>query len=150
VNATFYRLPTRKTVERWVGETPDGFMFAVKASRYLTHVRRLRAPKTGLDRLSRPLRPMSGKLGPLLVQLPPNFNVDGKRLDRFLAACDDYSAVALEPRDPSWWSPEVEEILRQHKAAMVWNDYGGTESPRWDTADFVYIRRHGVGRAVRR
>ena len=151
VNATFYRLPKRGTVARWAKITPDEFCFAVKGSRYLTHVRRLRDLPDGVARLVELLEPLSasGKLGPLLWQLPPTFRRDDERLATALAALPR-GRQALEFRDPSWFTEDVYSLLREHKVALVVADRAGLPEAPWvDTAGWWYLRLHH-GRSGRR
>ena len=110
-NAAFYRLPERRTFEAWAERTPPDFTMAVKASRYLTHVRRLRDPEEAVDRLVGRARGLGSKLGPVLVQLPPRFRADAERLDRTLASFPAGWRVAVEVRDPSWEHEEIRAVL---------------------------------------
>jgi uncharacterized protein YecE (DUF72 family) len=149
VNATFYRLPTRKTVERWVEVTPPRFTFAVKASRYLTHVRRLRELAPGIARFRERIEPLerSRKLGPVLWQLPERFLRDDERL---AAAVKELGPGrhAFEFRHSSWFVPEVAEILRRRSVAVVDADSRRRALPPAPrTADWSYVRLHlGRGR----
>ncbi|HTT94304.1 MAG TPA: DUF72 domain-containing protein [Solirubrobacterales bacterium] len=120
VNATFYRLPRQSTVEGWVEQTPAGFSFAVKGSRYLTHVRRLRDVDTGLRRFWEPLEPLRAgrRLGPVLWQLPGNFERDDAVLDEFLAALPR-ARHCFEFRHPSWFTAAVRRLLDRHGASLV-------------------------------
>jgi uncharacterized protein YecE (DUF72 family) len=150
LNAPFYRLPTADTFRRWRCAVPPGFVFAVKASRYLTHVTRLRAPAQPLRRLLRRLRRLGPTLGPLLLQLPPGFHRDLDRLDRLLAVLRRQRTVpslrvALEVRHASWIVPEVLRRLRGAGVALCLSDWPGLEVPPIPTAPFVYVRRHGYG-----
>jgi uncharacterized protein YecE (DUF72 family) len=149
VNATFYRLPTRKACERWAATTPDGFLFAVKASRYLTHVKRLREVAEGWRRLSERIEPIASarKLGPVLWQLPENFHRDDDRLDEALRALPE-GRHAFEFRHPSWFVPEVMAVLRRHDAALVVADTPERPFQTHErTADWTYLRFHqGRGR----
>ena len=150
VNATFYRLPERTTVARWAGATPPGFRFAVKASRYLTHVKRLRELPAGIERLYERIEPLSeaGKLGPVLWQLPPRFRRDDDRLAEALAALPP-GRHAFEFRDETWFADPVYELLRRHGAALVVADRApGGATPWVDTAGWAYLRFHH-GRARR-
>ena len=147
INATFYRLPAVKTVESWAGRAPDGFVFAVKASRYLTHVRRLRDISEGVNRMDARIVPLrkAGKLGPVLWQLPPHFPRDD---DLLQAALETLTAGrhAFEFRDPSWFADPVYDLLRRHDAALVVADRAPEgSSPQIDTTDWSYLRFH-VGR----
>jgi uncharacterized protein YecE (DUF72 family) len=144
VNNTFYRLPKEPAVRGWVESSPPGFLFAVKMSRYVTHIRRLSSLETGIPRFYEPLEPLgrSGKLGPVLWQLPPTFKRDDERLASTLAALTG-GRHCFEFRHPTWYAPEVYELLRSHRVALVIPD-----SPRYTfrelvlTADWTFIRFH--------
>jgi uncharacterized protein YecE (DUF72 family) len=149
VNATFYRLPTRSAAEAWGRATPSGFVFAVKASRYLTHVKRLRELEGAVARLLDPLAPLAdaGKLGPILWQLPESFHRDDDRLASALDALPAHRHC-FEFRHPSWFVPEVEELLRAHDAALVIADHPARRfQTRSLTARWTYLRFH-QGRAA--
>jgi uncharacterized protein YecE (DUF72 family) len=144
VNSTFYRLPSAKAVNAWVEATPGDFMFAVKASRYLTHVKRLRDLEEGVERLYDPLRPLlqSGKLGPLLWQLPSTFHRDDDRLADALDVLPP-GRHAFEFRDASWYVPEVYELLARYDAALVTADHLSRSFPTAaETASWNYVRLH--------
>jgi uncharacterized protein YecE (DUF72 family) len=149
INATFYRLPAVKTVEGWARRTPDDFLFAVKASRYLTHVKRLRGIAEGVKRMDACVEPLrrAGKLGPLLWQLPPHFQRDDDVLASALETLMP-ARHAFEFRDASWFAEDVYELLRAHGAALVVADQAHVEPSRWvDTAGWSYLRFHsGRGR----
>jgi uncharacterized protein YecE (DUF72 family) len=151
VNATFYRLPTPSSVKGWVERTPEEFCFAVKASRYLTHVRRLRDLSDGIARLVALLEPLSaaGRLGPMLWQLPPNFGRDDERLADALAKLPA-GRHAFEFRDASWFVEEIYALLGEHRVALVVADRAGLAPAPWvDSAGWWYLRFHH-GRAGRR
>jgi len=145
INSTFYRLPKRVTVATWVEQTPDGFCFAVKVSRYLTHIRRLAGARRGLERLLERIEPLvdSGRLGPLLWQLPETFRRDDARLAAVLAELPSEHRHCIEFRHPSWFAPEVMQRLREHDVALVIGDHPArpfqTTAP---TADWAYVRFH--------
>jgi uncharacterized protein YecE (DUF72 family) len=148
VNASFYRLPTRKAVARWAESTPDGFCFAVKASRYLTHVKRLHDLPPGLERLYERIEPLrtAGKLGPVLWQLPPRFRRDDERLAEALDVLPP-GRHAFEFRDETWFADGVYELLRAHDVALVVADRAPRDPTPWiDTARWAYLRFHN-GRA---
>jgi len=151
VNTTFYRLAKAEAVARWVRQTPPGFTFAVKASRYLTHMRRLTDMGRGLERLYAPLRPLvdAGRLGPLLWQLPPNFARDDERLSGWLDALPP-GQHALELRHASWFAPDVYAALRERNVALVTAHRKGLDLPLdVVTADFAFVRFHYGARGRR-
>ena len=144
VNATFYRLPTRSAVARWATATPAGFCFTVKASRYLTHVRRLRDLPEGIRRLEERIEPLvaTGKLGPVLWQLPATFRRDDERLASALDALPP-GRHAFEFRHESWFADETYELLGAHDAALVVADRApGGPTPWIATAPWSYLRFH--------
>jgi uncharacterized protein YecE (DUF72 family) len=151
VNSTFYRLARRAAVEDWVRRTPAGFLFAAKASRYLTHVRRLRELGEGIERFYVALAPLvaSPKLGPIVWQLPANFQRDDERLASALEALPA-GRHCWEFRHASWFTDEVYALLREHGCALVIGDH-----PRWPfqahvlTTDWTLVRLHH-GRRGRR
>lgn len=120
VNTTFYRLVKRSSVERWVQQTPPGFCFAVKSSRYLTHIKRLSDMERGVQRLIGPLEPLAGadRLGPMLWQLPADFHRDEARL-AFALDHLPRGRHTFEFRHPSWFAPEIYELLRWHSVALT-------------------------------
>ena len=151
VNNTFYRLPTRKAVEGWLAQAPPGFVFAVKASRYLTHVRRLRDLETGVRRLWERWEPLatSPHMGPVLWQLPATFHRDDERLAAWLRALPP-GRHTLEVRDESWMADAVIAQLRGAGVALCIADHPERRWQRRDlTADFTYVRLHH-GRSGRR
>jgi uncharacterized protein YecE (DUF72 family) len=153
LNSTFYRLPRREAVARWAEQTPPGFVVAVKVSRYLTHVKRLRETGRHLERLLERIEPLAAtpKLGPLLWQLPPTFKRDDERLASALAELPATLRHAIEFRHPSWFCDEVMTALRAHGVALVFAHRPEIESfqARELTADFVYLRFHHGARGRR-
>jgi uncharacterized protein YecE (DUF72 family) len=152
VNATFYRLPDRDAVARWVQQTPSDFVFAVKVSRYLTHIKRLTQLADGMRRLTERIEPMieAGKLGVLLWQLPANFRKDTARLAEALEDFPREHRNALEFRHESWFTDEVYDLLREHGVATVLADDGRAPLPHPPpTAPFVYVRFHSGARGRR-
>jgi uncharacterized protein YecE (DUF72 family) len=145
-NGTFYRLPERRTFDDWYARTPPRFEFAVKASRFLTHVRRLLEPKAAVDRLLERAAGLGEKLGPVLLQLPPTMRCDLGRLDETLGAFPATVRVVVELRHESWLRDETAELLRRHQAATCLADRRGVLEPRWRTAEWGYVRFH-EGRA---
>jgi uncharacterized protein YecE (DUF72 family) len=144
INNTFYRLPRREAVAAWVKESPPGFLFAVKASRYLTHVKRLQDMGRGVERFYERIEPLlrSPKMGPVLWQLPPTFRRDDERLAGALAQLPP-GRHCFEFRHESWFVDETYELLRRHGAALVIGDH--PQRP-WQahelTADWTFIRFH--------
>ncbi|GAA2458876.1 DUF72 domain-containing protein [Actinomadura vinacea] len=142
-NAAFYRLPKRETFEAWRDRTPEGFVMAVKASRYLTHIKRLRDPAEPVERLMRAARGLGGRLGPVLLQLPPTLRADTGLLNECLGRFPDEVRIAVEPRHETWWNDEIRDVLERHGAALCWADIlGRPVSPLWRTADWGYMRFH--------
>jgi uncharacterized protein YecE (DUF72 family) len=147
VNNAFYRLPERSTFEQWRERTPDGFRFAVKMSRYLTHIKRLRDPAEPVARFLGRAEALGDKLGPVLLQLPPTLQADADALDGTLKLFPAHVRVAVEPRHPTWWTGEIRRVLERHGAALCWADrLGRPVTPLWRTAGFGYVRLH-EGRA---
>lgn len=145
LNNTFYRLPTRAALEAWYAQTPNHFCFAAKASRFLTHNKKLREPENALLNLLPLLEILKEKLGPILFQLPPKWRVNPERLDEFLGALPTNHRYTFEFRNPTWDMPEVYEILRRHRAAYCIYELAGFHSPLEVTTDFAYVRLHGPG-----
>jgi uncharacterized protein YecE (DUF72 family) len=142
-NGTFYRLASRDTFAGWRDRVPAGFVMAVKASRYLTHVRRLRDPADPVKRLLDAAAGLGDRLGPVLLQLPPDLPASPELLRECLRAFPATVRVAVEPRHPSWWTEEVREVLGAANAALAWADRRGSAlSPLWRTADWGYLRLH--------
>jgi len=149
VNNAFYRLPERRVFAGWRERTPPGFVMAVKMSRYLTHIRRLRDPAEPVARFLERAAGLGDRLGPVLLQLPPNLTADAVLLAGTLAQFPASVRVVVEPRHPSWWvGPDVRDVLTRHGAALCWADRGGRPlGPLWRTASFGYLRLH-EGRAA--
>jgi uncharacterized protein YecE (DUF72 family) len=142
LNASFYRLPTPAMVQRWRAVTPPGFVFAVRLSRYVTHIRRLRAIDEEFGRFLETVRGLGDRFGPLLVQLPPNFPRDEDALDAFLRVVPPDVRVALEFRHPSWTQPAVLERVRAAGAAWVLADRPRARVAPIVTSDWSYVRFH--------
>ena len=151
VNSTFYRLAKPEAVARWVAETPPDFIFAVKASRYMTHIKRLADLPESLERYYDAIRPLaeSPKLGPVLWQFPANFRRDEDRLNDALARLPE-GRHAFEFRHESWFTPDVCDILRAYGAALVYGDHPQRPwQPLELTTDWTFVRFH-YGRRGRR
>lgn len=146
LNRSFYRLPTRQNFEQWAEQVSDhpGFVFTVKASRYLTHLKRLYKPEEPLARLLDAVSGLGSHMGPLLFQLPPGMQIDRARLAYFLTILPPGLRTAFEFRDSSWYAPEILQMLDERGAALV-RAVGGHYTPEEvrDTGDFRYVRVHG-------
>lgn len=147
VNNAFYRLPRREVFEAWAARTPDDYVITVKASRFLTHIRRLREPQEPVTRLMDRVAGLGRKLGAVLLQLPPTLQRDSELLDRCLGCFPSGCRVAVEPRHDSWWDPSTREVLERRGSALVWADsFGQAVAPLWRTTDWGYLRlHHGPG-----
>jgi uncharacterized protein YecE (DUF72 family) len=143
INASFYRLPERAVFEKWARETPEDFVFAVKASRFLTHLKKLKDPEEPVRRLMERCSGLGTKLGVLLVQLPGNFRRHDERLEAALQAFPADVRVAVEFRHDSWFADDIKRLLERHGAALCIADRRGElVSPLWRTADWAYVRLH--------
>lgn len=146
INNSFYRLPKPETLKAWCEQVPKSFRFACKASRFTTHMKKLKDPKHASEKFFNVIKALDGRLGPILFQLPPNWAVNVERLAAFLEAVPGRYRYTFEFRDPSWFCDEVYDTLRKHKAAFCIYDLNRKQSPIEVTADFVYIRLHGPER----
>jgi len=146
VNNAFYRLPEADVFRRWAENTPDGFVVAVKASRYLTHIRRLKDPAEPVQRLVERASGLGPKLGPMLLQLPPTLAAQLTDLAATLGAFPPSIKVAVEFRHPSWYTEETAAVLAEHDAAFCLADTPRIRTPDWRTATWGYLRMH-EGRA---
>jgi uncharacterized protein YecE (DUF72 family) len=146
VNNTFYRLPEARAFAAWRRRAPRGFLYAVKASRFLTHMKKLRDPAEPLQRFFSRARQLGPAFGPVLYQLPPRWPVNAERLRTFLRMLPKTRRHALEFRDPSWYCDEVFALLEQHHVALCLHDMQGSASGRLAVGPFVYARFHGTSR----
>lgn len=145
LNNTFYRLPPVAGLENWRDSTPENFVLAAKGSRFLTHMKKLKDPVPGLARYFERVDVLGAKLGPILFQLPPHWQVDTERLRTFVAALPAGYQYAFEFRNNTWDTEEVYEILRAGNIGYCVYDLAGTQSPVKVTARFAYVRLHGPG-----
>ncbi len=143
LNNSFYRLPTPEAVRGWTRATPADFRFAIKGSRYITHMKKLADPKRSAAAFLDIARAFRRKRGPLLFQLPPHWRCNPERLAQFLKALPKSMECAFELRDPSWHEPEIYRLLRRHNAAFCLYELAGFATPVELTADFSYVRLHG-------
>jgi uncharacterized protein YecE (DUF72 family) len=149
LNVTFYRMPPSATFRSWAARVPEGFLFAVKASRYLTHVRRLQEPRPSVDLLVERASELGSHLGPILIQLPPDLEVDMKALEGTLDAFPPGLRLAVEPRHSSWFTEDLRQSLSDRGVGLCLADRRGPITPIWRTADWTYLRFH-AGRGTPR
>ena len=145
INNSFYKLPEVETFRSWRKGSPRGFLFAVKASRYITHMKKLKDPDQPIATLMERAGELGDRLGPILFQLPPNWKMNAARLSAFLDKLPGAYRFAFEFRDPSWFDRSVYELLSAHNAAFCIYDLRGEVTPKQVTADWVYVRLHGPG-----
>jgi uncharacterized protein YecE (DUF72 family) len=143
INSSFYRLPDAAVFARWRDATPPGFVFAVKFSRFGTHMKRLLTPRATIRRFLARAGRLGSRLGPVLVQLPPRWAPDLPRLDAFLAAASRDVRWVVEIRDARWLGDALYELLHRHRTALCLHDLIDAH-PRIVTTDFTYLRFHGV------
>ena len=143
INNTFYHMPSEAAVKNWYKQVSDEFQFSIKASRYITHVKRLKDCKENVDLLHERLRDLKEKLGPILVQLPPSFKLNKERLVEFISYLKKDQLYVFEFRDPSWFIEDIYKLLRKHNIAFCITDLKEHKSPEIITADFTYLRLHG-------
>lgn len=141
-NNAFYHLPQRRVFEAWAERTPDDFVMAVKVSRYLTHIRRLREPVEPVARFVERVAGLGPKLGPVLLQLPPQFRCDAERLAATLDEFPPEFRIAVEFRHASWFVDEIRALLTERRVALCLADRRGPLTPLWRTADWTYLRFH--------
>ena len=145
INNSFYKLPSEQTFANWRQATPAGFCFAVKASRFLTHNKKLKDPENALHNFLPRAQALKEKLGPILFQLPPRWRINLERLREFLQVLPRHHRFAFEFREPSWNTEEVYAVLRRYNAAYCIFELDRYTSPLQVTADFAYVRLHGPG-----
>ncbi|GAA4303879.1 DUF72 domain-containing protein [Compostibacter hankyongensis] len=145
LNNPFYHLPPPATFRNWNRKTPGGFVFSVKASRFITHVKKLKTGEEPVRHFFSSVNALGDKLGPILFQLPPRWHKNHERLAGFLSLLPQGYRYTFEFRDPTWYDGEVYDLLREHNIAFCIYELAGHLSPREITADFVYVRLHGPG-----
>ncbi len=143
INNSFYRLPSEDNLRAWHDSVSDDFCFAVKASRYITHMKKLKEPAQGLTPLLERAGILGPKRGPLLFQLPPGWRFNPQRLEQFLEALDGAGRCAFEFRDQTWINDDALELLQRFNAAFCIYDLDGYETAHHLTTDFAYVRLHG-------
>jgi len=143
INHTFYKMPGVETLREWKETVTDDFIFSVKASRYITHMKKLKDPVDPVSNFLEKIRVLGASLGPILFQLPPNWGFNPDRLESFLDSLPEGHRYAFEFRDPSWFDERAYRLLSQNSAAFCIYDFDRRQSPKEITADFIYIRLHG-------
>lgn len=145
INNSFYKLPNLSTFQSWREATPRNFCFAVKASRFITHMKKLSDPQSALENFLPRAEALREKLGPILFQLPPHWAVNLERLQAFLEQLPRRHRYAFEFREPNWHTDRVYEVLQRHNAAFCIYELNRFRSPEVITGDWAYIRLHGPG-----
>jgi len=145
LNSPFYHLPPKETFEKWKNDVSPDFVYAVKASRYITHMKKLNDPSESLTRLLDNASGLDEKLSIILFQLPPNWEIDIERLKAFLEKLPKGNRYTFEFRNPTWYREEVYTLLKEHNCAFCIYELDGHISPIEVTANYVYIRLHGPG-----
>ena len=143
INNSFYHLPAAQTFDNWRESSPPNFLFAVKASRFITHMKKLKDPGSSSEKFFLVADRLGKKLGPVLFQLPPRWKLNVERFEEFLQALPGEHEYVFEFRDESWMVNEVCDLLRKHNAAFCIHDFADMKVPHEITADFTYIRFHG-------
>jgi uncharacterized protein YecE (DUF72 family) len=146
LNGVFYRTPSLEAVSEWAAQTGPGFVFAWKASKFITHWKRLSNNcVNSLALIEERLSLLGEKAGPVLFQLPPNFEADAERLSSFFKLLPSKRRYSFEFRHPSWYQPSILKLLSRHNIALCLSDHHDAPAPWRRTADFVYVRGHGPG-----
>jgi uncharacterized protein YecE (DUF72 family) len=144
INNSFYRLPDARVFNAWRRRAPPGFIYAIKASRFLTHMKKLKDPAEPLQRFFSRARRLGSAFGPVLYQLPPRWPVNVDRLRMFLERLPRRRRHAIEFREPSWYSDKVFALLERHHVALCLHDMDGSASGRRSVGPFIYLRFHGT------
>ena len=143
INNSFYHLPTEHAVQSWHDTAPEGFTFAPKVSRFLTHIKRLKDPEEPVETFMQRMRLLRPHLGPVLLQLPPSLELSLDRLGETLSLFPPRQRVAVEVRHSSWFVDDFRRLLERQSAALVLTDRGGRRpEPEWQTAPWGYVRLH--------
>jgi uncharacterized protein YecE (DUF72 family) len=145
INNSFYQLPSPEVFTKWREDAPPAFTFAVKASRFITHWKKLKDPESAIQAFLASAECLGDKLGPILFQLPPHWHANPSRLEEFLQALPAKHPYVFEFRDESWNAPQIVDILGRYNAALCLHDWRNRDWPIEITADFTYIRLHGPG-----
>lgn len=143
INNTFYQLPEKKILIKWKDTVPDDFVFSVKASRYITHMKNLKDPEDSLPSFLRRIDVLGDKLGPILFQLPPKWDLNIERIEKFIKALSSDYRYAFEFRDSNWFDDRIYEALEKRNLSFCIYEMQQKKSPQKITSNSVYIRLHG-------
>ncbi|HWF91859.1 MAG TPA: DUF72 domain-containing protein [Terriglobales bacterium] len=143
LNNSFYRLPNESAFDNWRNSTPKGFVFSLKASRFITHIKKLKDPEDALENFIPRAKRLGPKLGPIVFQLPPRWQVNAERLEILLRQLPRKFRYVFEFRDLSWINPEINELLAKFHAAFCIYELAGYHTPLTVTTNFTYVRLHG-------
>jgi uncharacterized protein YecE (DUF72 family) len=147
INSSFYRLPEKKTLQHWYACTPNDFLFTAKASRYITHMKKLMEPQKTVPPFLNRISMLEDKLGPILFQLPPHWRFNAERLSTFLDSLSNEFRYAFEFRDQSWLNRQTFELLARHNMSFCIYELDGFTTAEEITANYIYVRLHGPGDA---
>jgi len=145
INNSFYRLPPKSVFAEWRKSSPPDFLYAVKASRFITHMKKLKVDPQEIQNFFTHARQLKEKLGPILFQLPPHWKVNIERLESFVKGLPKGHQYTIEFRNQTWYTEEVYDVLKKYNVAFCIYELDGHVSPIITTADLVYIRLHGPG-----
>ena len=143
VNSTFYHQMAVTTFTKWKNTVPENFLFSVKISRWLTHIKKLNDPEESWSKFIKNASHLRDKLGPILIQLPPRFKSNPIKLEKLFKIAGKKYRLALEVRDNSWFGEEIYKLLQKYQVSLVFSDMSEWLTPEIITTDFIYIRRHG-------
>ncbi len=143
INYTFYRLPEKNTFRSWREQAPDSFIYAVKANRYITHMKKLKECSSALENFFERVLLLQENLGPILWQLPPRWHANLERLEAFVELLPKELRHVFEFRDADWFREQTRTILERHGMIFCIHDKKGVDCPQWVTAESVYLRFHG-------
>lgn len=149
INTTFYHLPKQSSVEHWFAQVPPNFIFSVKASRFITHLKNLQSPEETLPKFYDRISYLGEKCGLILYQFPPNWGLNLTRLNHFIPYLSEDYRHTIEFRNKTWLTDDVYALLKKRNIAFCIYDINFYQSPILTTADFVYIRLHGPGQPYR-
>lgn len=145
INNSFYNLPKKETFKNWAESVGEDFVFAIKANRYITHMKNLMVDEKSINKLLDRAEPLGKKLGPILFQLPPQWNINLERFKNFVSLLPGSQRFVFEFRNKTWYTDKVYQILEDSNIGFCIHDHQDGPSPEKITADFIYLRFHGPG-----